>query len=75
MAQMVKTLCAIWETWVRSLEWEDPLKRLFTPVFWPGEFHGLQSMELQSRIQLSDFHFKNNVGKFISNYGKSQSFN
>ena len=33
------------ETWVRSLGWEDPLEkeRLPTPVFWPGEFHGLCS--------------------------------
>ena len=36
---------AIWETWVRSLGWEDPLEkgRLPTPVFRPGEFHGLYS--------------------------------
>ena len=26
MAQMVKTLPAVWETWVRSLGWEDPLE-------------------------------------------------
>ena len=29
---------AMWETWVQSLGWEDPLekgKRLPTPVFWP----------------------------------------
>ena len=26
MAQMVKNLCAMWETWVRSLDWEDPLE-------------------------------------------------
>ena len=34
---------AMWETWVRSLGWEDPLEkeRLPIPVFWPGEFHGL----------------------------------
>ena len=34
------------ETWIRSLSWEeDPWvgrrERLPTPVFWPGEFHGL----------------------------------
>ena len=34
------------ETWVLSLGWEDPWgrKRLHTPVFWPGEFHGLFSL-------------------------------
>ena len=33
------------ETWVRSLGWEEPLKKgkATTPVFWPGEFHGLYS--------------------------------
>ena len=37
-------------TWVPSLIWEDPLERrerLPTPIFWPGEFCGLQSMGLQ----------------------------
>ena len=40
VAQLVKTLPAIWETWVRSLGWEDPLERerLPIPVFWPREF-------------------------------------
>ena len=26
MAQMVNHLPAIWETWLRSLDWEDPMK-------------------------------------------------
>ena len=26
MAQMVKHLPTVWETWVRSLGWEDPLE-------------------------------------------------
>ena len=30
MAQMVKNPPAIWETWVRSLGWEDPLKSVAT---------------------------------------------
>ena len=32
VAQMVKNLPAMWETWVESLGWEDPLEE--------GEFHG-----------------------------------
>ena len=42
---MVENPPAMRETWVRSLGWEDPLEkeRLPTPVFWPGEFHGLCS--------------------------------
>ena len=45
VAQLVKNLPAIWETWVRSLGGEDPLEtgKLPTPVFWPEEFHGLYS--------------------------------
>ena len=41
--QLVKNPLAMWETWVRSLGWEDPLERerLPTPVFWPGEFRRL----------------------------------
>ena len=38
-------LPAVQEMWVRSLGWKDPWRReqLPTPVFWPGEFHGLYS--------------------------------
>ena len=37
VAQMVKNLLAMWDTWIWSLGWEDPQP---TPVFLPGEFHG-----------------------------------
>ena len=30
MAQMVKNPLAVWETWVQSLGWEDPLKEGMT---------------------------------------------
>ena len=45
VAQLEKNLSAMRETWVWSLGWEDPWRRerLPTPVFWPGEFHGLYS--------------------------------
>ena len=50
-----KNLPAMWETWVESLGWEDPLRRAWqpTPVFLPGEspwteeLGGLQSMGSQ----------------------------
>ena len=47
VAQLVKNPPAMRETWAWSLAWEDPLERerLPTPVFWPGEFHGLYSYE------------------------------
>ena len=37
---------AMWEIWVRSQGWEDPIEKgeLPTPVFWPREFHGLYSL-------------------------------
>ena len=46
VAQMIKNLPAIQETWVQSLGWEDPLEKgkLPTSVFWPGEFHGLYGL-------------------------------
>ena len=43
VAQLVKNLPVMWESWVQSLGWEDPLEKgkATTPVFWLGEFHGL----------------------------------
>ena len=54
MTQPVKNPSAKWETWVRSLGWEDPLEEgVETAVFLPGESPwteepgGLQSMRSQ----------------------------
>ena len=46
MAQMVKNLPAIQETWIRSLSQEDPLEKGMQPipVFMPGESHGQRSL-------------------------------
>ena len=46
VAQTVKNLPAMQETWVQSLGWEDPWRREWqpTPVFWPGEFHRQRSL-------------------------------
>ena len=47
VAQIVKTLLVMQETWVQSLSWEDPLEKgmgLPTPVFLPREFHGQRSL-------------------------------
>ena len=48
MARWVKNPPAMQETqamWARSLGWEDPLQEAWqsTPVFLPGESHGLRS--------------------------------
>ena len=59
VAQLVKNLPAMRETWVRSLGWEDPQRkeRLPTLVFWPGEFHGLSpwvaELDMTERLSLS----------------------
>ena len=46
VAQMVKNLPAMQETWVRALGWEDSLEKEWQPtlVFFPGEFHGQRSL-------------------------------
>ena len=46
VAQRLKHLPAMWETWVRSLGGEDPLEEEMapTPVFLPGESHGQRSL-------------------------------
>ena len=43
VAQKVKNPPAMQVTWVQSLVGKIPWRRewLCTPVFWPGEFHGL----------------------------------
>ena len=46
MSQTVKNLPAMWETWILSLGWEDPLDREWqpSPVFLLGESHGKWSL-------------------------------
>ena len=39
VAQLVKNLPAMWEACVGKIPWRR--ERLPTPVFWPGQFHGL----------------------------------
>ena len=45
VVQVVKNPPAMLETWVQSLGWKIPWRReqLPTPVFLPGEFHGLNN--------------------------------
>ena len=55
VAQMVKRLPTTWETWVRSLGWEDLLEKEMAPhssilawkIPWTEEPGRLQSMGLQ----------------------------
>ena len=59
MAQLIKNLPTMWETWVRSLGWEDPLEKGMATHFsilawkipWTEEPGGLQSMGLQKKVK------------------------
>ena len=46
MAQTVKCLPAMWETWVGSLGQEDPWRKKWQPtlVLLPGKCHGQRSL-------------------------------
>ena len=63
VAQLVKNVPAMWENWVQSLGWEDPLEEgmathssiLAWRIPWTEEPGGLLSMALQSQTQLSEF--------------------
>ena len=61
VAQTVKNLPAMWETWVQSLGWEDPLEK---GKDYPLQYSGLEnSMDCivhgvaKDQTRLSDFHF------------------
>ena len=61
VAQLVKNLPAMRETWVQSLGWEDPLGE---GKGYPLQYFGLEnSMDYivhgvaKSQTQLSDFHY------------------
>ena len=61
VAQLVKNPSALWETWVRSLGWEDPLEKGMATH---SQYSGLEnSMDYtvhvvtKSQTQLSNFHF------------------
>ena len=62
MAQLVKNLPAMWETWVQSLGWEDsPEKGKVTHssiLAWriPWTLHSPWGLK-ESGTRLSDFHF------------------
>ena len=41
VAQLVKNLPAMWETWVQSLGWEDPLEK--GKATYPLQYSGLEN--------------------------------
>ena len=58
VAQMVKNLPAMWETWIQSLAWEDALysglENSMDRRAWQATVHGVT----KSWTRLSDFHFQ-----------------
>ena len=70
MAQLVENLPAMWETWVQSLGWEDPLQEGMATHYsilawripmdrgaWWAMVHGVS----KSQTQLSDFQVMTDV--------------
>ena len=65
MAQTVRNLPVMWEIWVQSLSWEDPLEKgrathssiLAWRIPWTEEPGGLQSMGYKESDMTKDYHF------------------
>ena len=60
VAQLIKNLPAMWETWVRSLRWEDPLENGKATHSRPGLENSMDCIVhgvAKSRTLLSDFRF------------------
>ena len=82
VAQTVKSLPAMWETRVRSLDWEGPLeKKMATPIFLPRKSNGWRSMagyivhgvaELDMTEQLTFSFFKKEKSLLIKVWENSQ---
>ena len=66
IAQLVRNPSPMWETWVQSLGWEDPLEKgkathssiLPWKIPWTVSLMGLQS-----QAHLSHFHFTSSLGQ------------
>ena len=61
VAQLVKNPPAMWETWVWSLGWEDPLekgKATYSSILaWRISMNCIRHRVAKSRTRLSDFHW------------------
>ena len=59
-AQLVKNPPAMWETWVPSLGWEDPMERERLPLQYSGLENSMDCIVhgiTKNRTRLRDFHF------------------
>ena len=65
MAQQVKNLPAMWETWVQSLDWEESLEKekatyssiLAWRIPWTVESMECKESDMTERLSLSFFSF------------------
>ena len=79
VAQSLKSLLTMLETQVQSLGQEDPLEKemathsriLAWRILWTEEPKGLQSIRLQSRTQMSDFHSFYSLSHFLFTIAKT----
>ena len=58
VAQLVKNLPAMWETWVPSLGWEDPLEKALPYSSLEYSMDCIVHGVTKSGTRLSDFHFQ-----------------
>ena len=76
VAQLVKNLPAMQETWVRFLGWEDPLEKemathsstLAWRILWTEEPGGLQfmgSQRVRHNSTVTNFHFSRQANKCL----------
>ena len=56
MAQLVKNLPEMQETWVQSLGWEDPLQKGFQYSVLKNYMDCIVHGVAKSQLRLSDFH-------------------
>ena len=74
VAQLVKNLPAMWETWVRSLGWEDfPAEGKGYPLQYSGLENSMGCIVhgvAKSQMGLSNFHFTIKTIIFLVNYLK-----
>ena len=60
VAQSINNLHAMWETWVRSLGWEDPLEKgtaIHSSILAQRISWTIQSTGSQNQTRLSNFHY------------------
>ena len=74
MAQTVKRLPTMWETWVQSLGWEDPLKKEMathsSTLAWK-----IPWMEKRDRLQSTGSHRVGRLSSFTFTYTFHLKFN